>query len=102
MRIVTLLQPKKVVFGQGCATQCAEDVLAEGFKRALIVTSPPIIGLAGPLADALKAGGAAVMVYAEIATEPSVSMFETAPFILTSISLKMSCICLSLLRGITF
>jgi alcohol dehydrogenase class IV len=78
MRIVTLLQPNKIVFGQGCATQCAEDILAEGFKRALIVTSPPIVGLAEPLADALKAGGAAVRVYAEIATEPSVSTFEAA------------------------
>jgi alcohol dehydrogenase class IV len=78
MRTVTLLQPNKIVFGQGCATQCAEDILAQGFKRALIVTSPPIVELTEPLAGALKAGGVAVMVYAEIATEPSVSTFETA------------------------
>ena len=78
MRTITLLQPKKIVFGQGCATQCADDILAQGLQRAFVVTSPPIAGLAEPLAGALKAGGAAVKVYAEIATEPSVSTFEAA------------------------
>ena len=78
MRTVTLLQPKKIVFGQGCAAQCADDLLARGLERAFVVTSPPIAGLAEPLAEALEAGGAEVKVYAEIATEPSVSTFEAA------------------------
>ena len=78
MRTVTLLQPNKIVFGEGCAPQCAEDLLARGKKRAFVVTSPPIAGLAEPLAEALEAGGAAAEVYAEIATEPSVSTFEAA------------------------
>ncbi len=51
---------------------------ALGFKRVFIVTSPPIVGLAEPLVEALRADGAAVAVYAEIATEPSVSMVEAA------------------------
>ena len=78
MRTVTLLQPPKIVFGQGCATQCADDMLALGLGRVFIVTSPPIIGLAEPLADALREGGASVTIYAEIATEPAVSTFEAA------------------------
>jgi alcohol dehydrogenase class IV len=78
MRTVTLLQPSKIVFGQGCAIQCAEDVLAQGFRRAFVVTSPPIVGLTEPLTEALQAGGAEVSVYAKIATEPSVSMLSEA------------------------
>jgi alcohol dehydrogenase class IV len=78
VRTVTLLQPNKIVFGQGSMAQCAEDMLARGFRRAFVVTSPPIVGLAKPLAEALQAGGASVKVYAEIATEPSVSMLDEA------------------------
>lgn len=76
MQTVTLLQPKKIVFGQGCAMQCAEDILALGLRRILFVTSPPITGLVDPLAQTLKAQGASVTVYSEIATEPTVSTFE--------------------------
>jgi alcohol dehydrogenase class IV len=77
MRTVTLLQPNKIVFGQGCATQCAEDMSALGLERAFIVTSPPIVGLAEPLAGALREEGAAVSIYDGIATEPSIAAFET-------------------------
>lgn len=78
MRTVTLLQPPKIVFGQGCATQCAEDIAALGLRRVFIVTSPPIVALAEPLAGALREGGASVTIYAEIATEPETSTFEAA------------------------
>jgi alcohol dehydrogenase class IV len=50
--------------------------LALGIQRALIVTSPPIVRLATPLADALHQGGCAVEVYAGIAEEPSITTFE--------------------------
>ena len=76
MRTVTLLQPKKIVFGRDCAIQCADDVLALGPRRVFIVTSPPIVGLAESLADALKEGGASVTIYSGIATEPAVATFE--------------------------
>jgi alcohol dehydrogenase class IV len=76
MRTVTLLQPKKIVFGPGCATQCADDLMALGLRRVFIVTSPPIVGLVSPLADRLEEGGAAVTLYSGIATEPAISTFE--------------------------
>jgi alcohol dehydrogenase class IV len=78
MQVVTLRQPRKVVFGQGCMAQCAADVLALGLRHAFIVTSPPIVGLAEPVADALAAGGASATIYSKIATEPAVSTFEAA------------------------
>ena len=78
MRTVTLLQPNKIVFGEGCAVQCAQDLGALGFKRVFLVTSPPIVGLTEPLVEALQADGATVTVYAEIATEPAVATVEAA------------------------
>jgi alcohol dehydrogenase class IV len=78
MRVITLLQPKRIVFGEGCAAQCVDDLLALGLSRAFIVTSPPIVGLVEPLADVLEKGGASVTIYPEIATEPAIATFEAA------------------------
>lgn len=78
MRTITLLQPKVIVFGTGCAPQCAADLLEQEMERVFIVTSPPIVGLAEPLIEALQAGGASVTCYAEIATEPTIATFEEA------------------------
>jgi alcohol dehydrogenase class IV len=44
----------------------------------LIVTSPPIVGLAERLVGVLRQGGASVTICSEVATEPAVSTFETA------------------------
>jgi alcohol dehydrogenase class IV len=78
MRTVTLLQPGKIVFGEGCAVECAHDLGALGKKRVFLVTSPPIVGLTESLVEALQAGGAAVVVYAEIATEPAIATVKAA------------------------
>ena len=76
MRVITLLQPKRIVFGEGCASQCVDDLLALGLSRVFIVTSPPIVGLVEPLAHAVKRGSASVTIYPEIATEPAIATFE--------------------------
>ncbi len=75
MATVRLLQPKRIIFGPGCAAQCAEDILALGLRRVFVVTSPPTARLVEPIAAALEAGGARVTVYTDIAGEPTVSMF---------------------------
>jgi len=77
METVRVLQPPKILFGPGCAAQCAADLLALGVERGLIVTSPPITGLAAPLAGALREGGCAVEIYSGIAEEPSITTFES-------------------------
>ena len=78
MRTIALLQPKSIVFGSGCASQCADDVLAMGLRRVFIVTAPPLIGLVQPLAEALQRAGASAVVYASISAEPTVRAFEQA------------------------
>jgi alcohol dehydrogenase class IV len=49
-----------------------------GLRRAFVITSPPIVDLAAPLADALRQGGASVTIYGQIATEPAVATFRAA------------------------
>ncbi len=78
MRAIRLIGPKTVVFGEHCAAQCVDDILALGVKRVFVVTSPPVAPLAQPLVRGLEVGGASVVLYGEIATEPTVEMFEEA------------------------
>ncbi len=78
MNIVTLLNPNRVVFGDGCLRQCAEDILARGHSRVFIVTSGPTVGLTESLVDALGEGGASAEVYDEVNAEPTIAMFEKA------------------------
>jgi alcohol dehydrogenase class IV len=78
MRIINLLQPKRIAFGSGCALQCAEDALTLGCRRVWIVTSPPIVSLVEPLLHTLEKGGASVGLYAEVGSEPTTHMVQTA------------------------
>ena len=78
MRTVRLLQPSKIMFGGGCAEQCAHDVLQLGLRSVFIVTDPQTTRLAAPLENALREGGAGVTVYVDAAGEPSVATFEAA------------------------
>lgn len=78
MRKINLLQPGRIVFGEGSAQQCVEDLLALGLRRIFIVTSAPILGLVEPLASAFRDGGATVEIFDGVNVEPSVGMFEQA------------------------
>lgn len=78
MRTITLLQPGRILFGNGCADQCAEDLLARGYRRVFLVSSSPLTELIAPLVSALEDGGAEVVVHAEIDQEPTVAMAEDA------------------------
>jgi alcohol dehydrogenase len=75
-RTLTLLQPQRIVFGSGCALDCAAELQRLGLRRVLLVTNPPILPLAQPLIDRLRAGGATVTVMTEVPPEPGVAAFE--------------------------
>lgn len=75
MELVTLQQPKRILFGDGALQQAAE-IVDLGIRRVLLVTSTPIVPLARPLVEALEKRGASVTVYGGVDTEPSISVFE--------------------------
>ncbi|MEW5957851.1 MAG: iron-containing alcohol dehydrogenase [Chloroflexota bacterium] len=76
MRKINLLQPQKISFGLGCASECVDDVRARGLRRVFILTISPLVELLGPLVVALKEGGCAVHLDTSITMEPTMAMFE--------------------------
>jgi alcohol dehydrogenase class IV len=78
MRTVRLLQPPRILFGQGCATECTHDLLDLGHKRVFVITAPPLVVLIESLLGLLSNHGMSVTVYDQIAAEPSVADVESA------------------------
>src|ERR1035441_6540286 len=77
MNIITLLQPPRIVFGNGCAPQCAEFLAARGVKRVLLVSSTPVLPTLGAVTDALKDSGVELVVAPPVDREPTQELFET-------------------------
>ncbi|MBE2214965.1 MAG: iron-containing alcohol dehydrogenase [Opitutaceae bacterium] len=75
IRTLTLLQPERIVFGSGCALECAAEIQRLGLRRVLLVTNPPIVPLAQPLVDRLRTEGATVTIVTDVPAEPGVAAF---------------------------
>ncbi|MES2924540.1 MAG: iron-containing alcohol dehydrogenase [Verrucomicrobiota bacterium] len=78
MNTVTLLQPPRIAFGNGCAAQSAEFLVQLGAKRVLLVTSKSVRPQVEFVVSALKTAGAEVIEAGFIPPEPTVAFFETA------------------------
>lgn len=72
--IITLRQPRQLVFGNGCSEQIVHDIPGLGLKRAMIVTSAPVHGLVLPLCEKLKERGIQVTVSNVLDREPTLEM----------------------------
>jgi alcohol dehydrogenase len=78
VNIVTLLQPPRIVFGNGCAPQCAELFAQRGVGRVLLVTSTPVRPTLVPILEALSREGVAVVESPPVDAEPTIAMFDAA------------------------
>ena len=78
MNIVTLLQPPRIVFGNGCAPQCVEFLAQRGARNVLLVTSKSVRPQITALVDALKKSCGAVVESGFIPAEPTLKFFEAA------------------------
>jgi len=76
MNIITLLQPPRIVFGNGCAPQCAEFLAARGVKRVLLVSSTTVLPLLEVVTCALKKFGVEFVLSAPVDREPTQKLFE--------------------------
>jgi alcohol dehydrogenase class IV len=76
MNPVTLLQPPRIVFGNGCAVNCAELFAQRAIRRVLLVPSKSVLPHIVPLLDALKQAGCAVTQTDPVPAEPTLAMFE--------------------------
>ena len=78
MNPVTLLQPPRIVFGNGCALQSAEFLAQRGMKRVLLVTSKSVRPQISFLVEALKKSGCEIVESKFVPPEPTLKFFETA------------------------
>ena len=76
MNIITLLQPARIVFGNGCAPQCAEFLAQRGVRRVFLVSSTAVLPVLGAVSAALKKSGVALVVSAPVDREPTQELFE--------------------------
>jgi alcohol dehydrogenase class IV len=77
-RIIVMQQPKRLVFGNGCASQLVDDLAGYGQKRAFIVTAPPLLPVIQTLLDSLKSKGVSVVIWNSISSEPTTTMLNDA------------------------
>ena len=76
MRAITLLQPPRIHFGNGCAPQCAEYLTQRGVRRVLLVSSTPVLPTLGAVREALQKANLTVVTAAPVDSEPTCVMFE--------------------------
>ena len=76
MNIVTLLQPPRLVFGDGCAPQCAEFLAQRGVRRVLLVSSSPVLPTLGAVTEALAKSGVQTLLAVPVDREPTCAWFE--------------------------
>ncbi len=78
MNTVTLLQPPRIVFGNGCASQCVEFLVQCHVKRLFLVTSRSVHKQIKSITEALKQAGIEVIQSSFVPPEPTVEFFEIA------------------------
>ena len=76
MNPITLLQPPRVVFGNGCAKSCVEIFAQRGAKRIFLVTSKSVRSQIEFLVEALKKSGSEVVEIKFVSPEPTLNFFE--------------------------
>lgn len=76
MNPITLLQPPRIVFGNGCAPQCAEFLAQRGVKRVLLVSSTPVLTALVEVKTALKKSGVETVSAPPVNCEPTRELFE--------------------------
>ncbi len=78
MNIVTLIQPPRIVFGNGCAPKAVEFLARRGAKRVLLVTSKSVRPQLELLVEMLKKSGVEIVESPFIPAEPTLKFFEGA------------------------
>jgi alcohol dehydrogenase class IV len=76
MKIVVLQQPRRVLFGVGCAQHAIDELKAADRKRVYVVSGPTAARNSQPLIAAWRAAGLAVEVNDAVNREPDIALFE--------------------------
>ena len=76
MRPITLLQPGRILFGNGCVADFVAHLAQLRLRNVFIVTSSAVLDSCGDVFAKIEAAGIRARVYADINAEPTVRMFE--------------------------
>jgi alcohol dehydrogenase class IV len=76
MNTITLLQPPRIVFGNGCAADCVELFAQRGAKRVLLVTSKSVHPQISFLVEALRNAKCEVVESKFVPPEPTRDFFD--------------------------
>lgn len=76
MHPVVLQQPKRMLFGNGCAGRAGEEFALAGKKRLFVVTGPNVAKATRALVETWRTAGIAVEVCAKVNREPEIGLFE--------------------------
>lgn len=77
MNSVTLLQPPRIVIGDGCAPQCADFLGLRDVKRVLLVSSKSVLPALGHVRERLLRLGITIVTAPPVAPEPTITMFNS-------------------------
>lgn len=73
---IQLSQPRRIVFGDGCALRCADEIKELGLRRVFVLTSPSVRAATEPLVAQLRANGASVEIFSGAQPEPTIAHFN--------------------------
>lgn len=76
LKPITLLQPGRIIFGNGCSSDFAKHLSTLGLREILVVTGPTVVKTCGEILSAIQKAGINVTVHSEITAEPTVAAFE--------------------------
>src|SRR5437899_1317056 len=74
--VVQLAQPRRIVFGDGSALRCAEEIAELRLRRVFVLTSPSVRAATAPLVAQLRAQGATVEIFSGAQPEPTIAHFN--------------------------
>ncbi len=75
MRPITLLQPERLIFGNGCINQFVTEMISGKQSQLFIIISPHVSALCMPAIEEIRAGGITVTLNNQIEAEPTVEVF---------------------------
>jgi alcohol dehydrogenase len=76
MRPITLLQPPRLVFGNGCIKQFASGILTLGFNRVYIISAPQVLPLYDSISSGIQEKGVDIQIDTSITKEPTIESFN--------------------------
>ncbi len=75
---IALNQVRTLVFGPGCAAQCATYLASQGLTRVFLVTSPPLVSIADSVFESLRGRGISLTLWSEVHREPTIADLQLA------------------------